>query len=117
MKKYKKDEIIECSVTGFENYGIFVGVDNDFSGLIHISEISDDFVRNINDYITVGEKILAKVIDVDENNLKIKLSIKNVNYKINRDDNKIIESPKGFEPLEKNLKTWTEEKLKEINKS
>ena len=114
MKKYNKDDLIEVTVSGFENYGIFVSIDSDYTGLIHISEISEDFVRNINDYITVGEKIIAKVLEVDEKNAKIKLSIKNIDYKTNKDDTKILESPKGFEPLANNLNAWIEEKLKNI---
>ena len=112
MKRYKKDDLVEVTVTGFENYGIFVSINANYTGLIHISEISDDFVRNINDYITVGEKIMTKVLEVDEENKKMKLSIKNVDYKM--DDSKMLESPKGFDPLAHNLNNWIEDKLKDI---
>lgn len=114
MIKYKKDELVECLVTGIENYGIFIRVDYEYSGLIHISEISEDYVRNINDYVTVGERINAKIIEIDEDYFRMKLSIKNIDYKINKDSLKIIESPNGFGPLVNNLKNWTEKKLKEF---
>ena len=58
MEKYSKDEIIEGLVTGIEKYGIFVGLDEYYSGLIHISEISDDFVRNINNYVKKSGKLI-----------------------------------------------------------
>lgn len=112
MTRYKVGDIVECQVTGIENYGIFVNIDSEFNGLIHISEISDGFVRNVNDYITVGEKILAKVLEIDEENMRIKLTIKDVEYNKNKDNTKIAESPKGFEPLAKKLNSWIKEKLK-----
>ena len=63
MKKYKNGEIVTGCVTGIEKYGIFVSLDDYYSGLIHISEISDNFVRNIGDYVKIGETIKARVID------------------------------------------------------
>jgi len=114
MNRYKIDDIIECTVTGIENYGIFAKIDYEYSGLIHISEISDDFVRNVNDYITIGERIKAKVIEIDEDNLKMKLSIKNIDYKTSKNNKKIVESPRGFEPLANNLDNWVKEQLNKI---
>ena len=68
MTRYKRGEIITGYVTGIEKYGIFVNIDDNYSGLIHISEITSSYVRNINDYAKIGEIIRAKVIEVDENN-------------------------------------------------
>ena len=84
MKKYKNGEIVTGCVTGIEKYGIFVSLDNYYSGLVHISEISDSFVRNINDYVNIGETINVKILDVDENDFHLKLSIKNIDYRINK---------------------------------
>ena len=50
MCKYYKNEIVEGCVTGIEKYGIFITLDEYYSGLIHISEISDGFVKDINKY-------------------------------------------------------------------
>ena len=49
MLKYEKGKIVTGHVTGIEKYGIFVNLDEFYSGLIHISEISDGFVKDIND--------------------------------------------------------------------
>ena len=84
MSKYQVGDIVTVSVTGIEKYGIFVGLDEYYSGLIHISEISDGFVRNINDYVNLGETIKAKILEIDEEELHIKLSIKNMNYRITK---------------------------------
>lgn len=117
MSKYEKGKIVKCHVTGIENYGIFVGLDDYYSGLIHISEISTNFVRNINDYVKMGETIKAKIIETDEENNQVKLSIKDIDYRIeNRKSGKIKETPHGFLPLKENLNGWIEDKINEINK-
>ena len=81
MGKYQKGEIISGIVTGIEKYGIFVSLDNRVTGLIHISEVSDSFVRNVGDYAELNETIHAKVIDYDSKHKKLKLSIKNLHYR------------------------------------
>ncbi len=115
--KYEKGKIVKGHVTGIENYGIFVGLDDYYSGLIHISEISECFIRNINDYVKIGETIKAKIVDVDEDNYQIRLSIKNVDYKMNhRKKVKIVETPSGFLPLKDHLDEWISAKLEDSKK-
>ena len=116
MKKYKKDNIVVGSVTGIEDYGIFVNLDQDYSGLIHISEVSKNFVRDVNDYVNMGETINVKILDVDENKHHMKLSIKDIDYRINKKNkNKIEETEKGFATISKMLPRWVKSKLEEIN--
>ena len=117
MLKYEKGKIVKGQVTGIENYGIFISLDEFYSGLIHISEISDGFVKNIKDYVNIGETIRVKIVDVDEENYHLKLSIKNINYKIrNKKNNVLIETKQGFKPLERNLSDWINIKLDELTK-
>lgn len=110
---YKIDDVIKCVVSGFKEYGIFVKIGEEYAGLIHISEISESFVKNVTDYAEIGEEIYAKVLEIDEENKQLKLSIKNLNYKI---DGKDIndEDLNGFLPLKNNLNIWINEKIKEI---
>ena len=118
MTRYEKDEVVIGYVTGIEKYGIFVNLDEYYNGLIHISEISPNFVRNVNDYVNIGETIKMRILSVDEKNHKVKLSIKNLNYKMRkRKRAKIEETPLGFSTLENNLSGWIEEKLSEIDKN
>ena len=115
MSKYEKGKIVTGYVTGIEGYGIFVTLDEYYSGLIHISEISSNFVRNINDYVNIGETIKAKVVDTDDENYHVKLSIKDVNYRINNQKRtKIVETNEGFMPLKNNLDQWINNKLMEM---
>ena len=81
MDLFKPGDIIKGQVTGIENYGIFININAEYNGLIHISEISEGFVKDINDFVKIGETIYCKVLEVDEENCNLKLSIKNINYK------------------------------------
>ena len=116
MTKYKKGRIIRGTVTGIESYGAFVSCDEYYSGLIHISEISHNFVKNITDYVNVGDVIFVEILDVDEELGQLKLSIKNIEYKkktiIKR--KKIIETSLGFTTLAYKLPIWIEESVKNI---
>ena len=49
-EKYKIGSVVLGYVTGIKEYGIFVQLDNNTSGLIHISEISNKYIENVNDY-------------------------------------------------------------------
>ena len=115
MDEIKINDIIEATVTGIQKYGAFVLINEKYDGLIHISEISSGYVKNINDYIKIKDKIYAQVVDIDRENNKFKLSIKNIDY---RNDGKIINNEdnfsNGFEPLKEHLDLWINEKIKEI---
>ena len=52
MSKYENGKIVTGCVTGIENYGIFVSLDEYYSGLIHISEISHGFVKDVHDFLS-----------------------------------------------------------------
>ena len=54
MKKYNVGDIIKCKVTGIESYGIFVNVDENYQGLIHISEIADNYISDISLYLPLN---------------------------------------------------------------
>ena len=115
MNDIKINDIVEVTVTGIQKYGVFVLINNKYDGLIHISEISSGYVKNINDYVKIKDKIYAQVVGIDNENNKYKLSIKNIDY---RNDGKIISDNEnfsnGFEPLKEHLDIWINEKIKEI---
>lgn len=111
---YKVGDIVKCLVTGFKDYGMFVKIDDEYSGLIHISEISEGFVKNVSDYGESGEIIYAKVIDVSEEEKHLKLSIKDIHYKIDGKDIKTSDED-GFKSLKNHLDIWVNEKLEEMN--
>ena len=105
-------KIIKGRVTGVEKYGIFVHLDNDYNGLIHISEVSEQYVRDINSFVSIDEIIYCQILEIDEVNKKIKLSIKDINYKSTPSNRGVEETRLGFLPLKEHLNDWLEEKLK-----
>ena len=113
MTKYIKDKIVTGCVTGIEPYGIFVSLEDNYSGLIHISEISKDFVRNVTDYAKLGDILNMRVLEVDEKNRHIKLSIKDVEYK-NEYIGKVLETKNGFNTLREKIPEWTKEGIARI---
>ena len=114
MDKVQIKDIIKVKVTGVQNYGAFVN-NNEYEGLIHISEISYGYVKNVNDYLKIGDIIYAEVVDIDEEDKHLKLSIKDIDYK--KDGarlKRMAETKSGFKPLKDNLDNWINQKIKEI---
>lgn len=118
MAKYEKGKIVKGVVTGIETYGVFVSFDEYYSGLIHISEISHGFVKNINDYVKIGQTIYVEILDVDEELSQLRLSIKNIDYNkrtvLKR--KKIEETSLGFKTLAYKLPLWIDNNLKKSKK-
>ncbi len=115
MASYKIGSIVKGQVTGIEKYGAFVKFDNDYTGLIHISEISNDYVNKIEDFIKVDDQVYCQILDVNDKDKQLKLSIKNINYKP-LNEGKVKESRLGFLPLKMNLDKWINDKISEIKK-
>ena len=113
-KKYKKVNIVKGVVSGITNYGIFIKVDDEYSGLIHISEISDKYVNDPKKFADVDEIINVEILDIDECESQMKLSIKNIEYRSNipRRKKKIVETRQGFSTLAYKLPFWIEENIK-----
>ena len=71
--------IVEGKVTGITSFGAFVELENGKTGLVHISEIADTYVRDINDFLKEQDRVKVKVINITDG--KIGLSIKQANPK------------------------------------
>ena len=66
---------LEGKVTGITHFGAFVDLSGGVTGLVHISEIADNYVKDVNDHLKIGDMVTVKVINVDKDG-KIGLSIK-----------------------------------------
>ncbi|MBD3282258.1 MAG: S1 RNA-binding domain-containing protein [Candidatus Portnoybacteria bacterium] len=73
LEKYKEGDTVEGTITGIVDFGAFVKFD-DLEGLIHISEIDWQIIENPADFFEVGDKVKAKIVDIDDD--KISLSTK-----------------------------------------
>lgn len=67
--------IAQGKVAKITNYGAFVDLEDGGTGMIHISEVANTYVKDINDHIKVGDTVSVKVISINEQN-KVSLSIK-----------------------------------------
>ncbi|MGT2868037.1 S1 RNA-binding domain-containing protein [Streptococcus dysgalactiae subsp. equisimilis] len=109
------------TITGIKPYGAFVALENGTTGLIHISEIKTGFIDNINQLLTIGDKVLVQVVDVDEFTHKASLSLRTLEedkhhvahrHRFSNSRHKI-----GFKPLEEQLPQWIKESLQYLKKN
>ena len=73
----KQGTTVEGKIKSVAPFGAFVELEGGSVGLVHISEVSLDYVQNINDYLKPGDIVKVRVVSVDEKG-KINLSIKKV---------------------------------------
>lgn len=111
---YTVGQVLEGKVTGIQAYGAFVYIDEQTTGLIHISEISSGFVRDVEHYLKIGDVVKVKVLEVDEHGNQLRLSIKalKLNSRKSRPRSKafVPNKPKiGFRSLKAQLDQWIKE--------
>ena len=68
-------QIVEGKVSGITGFGAFVDLPDGETGLVHISEVARNYVKDINEHLSVGQEVKVKVLSLDEKG-KISLSIK-----------------------------------------
>ncbi len=111
MQEIKEGNILIVRVKNIKKYGFFVTIDNSVDALVHISEISDNYVKAIDKFVTVGEVILARVIGIEGG--RANLSIKNMNYKLRKTCLRYLEKDfvvdKNFWTIEEKIEGWVKE--------
>ena len=104
--------IVEGTVVNITNFGAFVEVDGK-TGLVHISEVADSFVKDIRQHLNEQDKVKVKVISIDDNG-KISLSIKQAN--VQKKSAKPMEFDWGAEKNNKAASTNFEDKISKFLK-
>lgn len=119
--EYKIGEIRHGKISGIQPYGVFVALDEETQGLIHISEVQSGFTKNLASLLKIGDDVKVQVIDIDEYTKKISLSLRTLEptpqlsplrrkrYFTNR--NKKI----GFATIEAALPRWIQEDLEQLD--
>ncbi|WP_335870368.1 S1 domain-containing post-transcriptional regulator GSP13 [Bacillus sp. 2205SS5-2] len=124
--KYEVGTELKGKVTGIQPYGAFVALDEQTQGLVHISEITHGYVKDINEHLTVGDEVNIQVLSVDAAANKISLSIrateeapaattpKEAAKKPRRRQGQsnikaVEEAPAGFNTLKEKLEEWIEQ--------
>ena len=86
--------VVEGKVTRIMNFGAFVELEENKVGLIHISEVADEYVNSVSDFLNEGDTVQAKVISIDTNG-KIALSIKKLKQQQKQEAEKQFRNPKS----------------------
>jgi small subunit ribosomal protein S1 len=77
---YKPGMVVRGTVTKITNFGVFVELESDLEGLLHISELADHKVENPQDVVKANEEVDVKILRVDTQERKIGLSLKRAQW-------------------------------------
>ena len=77
---YLPGQIVRGHVTKITNFGVFVELEEDLEGLLHVSELADHKVENPQDVVKVGQELEVKILRVDTDERKIGLSLKRAQW-------------------------------------
>ncbi len=75
-REIKKDMVLKGKVTKIEKFGAFVELGAERPGLVHVSEMSHEYVKRPEDAVKIGDEVEVKVLDMDRHKKQIKLSMK-----------------------------------------
>ncbi|MDP1660570.1 MAG: S1 RNA-binding domain-containing protein, partial [Phycisphaerales bacterium] len=77
---YRPGMVVRGKITKVTNFGVFVELESDLEGLLHISELADHKVENPQDVVKIGEEVDVKILRVDTSDRKIGLSLKRAQW-------------------------------------
>ena len=119
--KYQVDQLIVGKVYNVKPYALFMSFDDGVTGLLHISEISDSFIRDIEKYGSVGYEIKVKILSIDKDNGFLRVSYKQVPpeemYSSHTNQRRMpTTSEDEFLPLKDKLDSWIKDAYENIEK-
>lgn len=89
---YKVGDVIKREINNITDFGLFVKIEKNIDGMIHISEASKDFIKNLSERFKLGDEVEAEIIEIDDEKKKVKLSIKKLELeKQNEEEKELIE--------------------------
>jgi len=78
VDKFAIDQVIDGEITEIKDFGAFMKITDDVDGLIHVSEISDERIGTPGDVLTIGDKVQAKIIGINEEKRQVRLTMRNL---------------------------------------
>ncbi len=106
--------IVKGKVTGITDFGAFVKLPNGKTGLVHISEIADTYVKDINNYVDRNETVKVKVLSIKEGGEKIGLSIRKALTEEEKERNR--QRALSFEDKLSEFKKESDRKLQDLER-
>ena len=118
---YQVGQLVIGKVYNVKPYALFMSFEDGVTGLLHISEISDSFVRDIEKYGSVGDEIKVKILSIDKENGFLRVSYKQVPseemFSSHANIRKIpTVTEEEFLPLKEKLDHWIDEAYSQIEK-
>lgn len=84
--------ILEGKVTGITRFGAFVQLENGETGLVHISEVADVYVKDVNDFVKENDTVRVKVLNVSPGKIGLSIRQADPNY---RERSRVTRAPRG----------------------
>lgn len=106
-RKYKINEVVLGTVVRLLDFGAFVEIEDGVEGLVHITEITDENITKPSEILNKGDKVKVKILEINESEKRIALSIKDAENKISEEVEKYNDEDEGnfaFADLLKNFK-------------
>ena len=118
---YQVGDLIIGKVYNVKPYALFMSFEDGVTGLLHISEISDSFIRDIEKYGSIGDEIKVKVLSIDKDNGFLRVSYKQVPseeaYSSHTNQRRLPNvTEEEFTPLKERLDDWIMEAYNQIEK-
>ena len=110
---YRLGDVIKGKVARVAGYGAFIELDNDIDGLVHISQISEERVEKIKDFLNEGDEVSARVIKIDKDERRIGLSVKAADY----DEDALAKEVAAYDEVGEDLTTSLGDLLDEATAS
>lgn len=120
--------VVEGKITGITNFGAFVELEGKKTGMVHISEVSSTYVKDIKEHLKENQVVKVKVLSIGEDG-KISLSIKRAEapakeqpqkasrQSYNNDFQKKSNAPMSFEDMMNKFKQTSDEKMSDLKRS
>ena len=108
-------DILKGKVTGITKFGVFVELENGKTGMVHISEVASTYVREIRDYVQMGQEVTVKVLSVGEDG-KIGLSMKKAAETTGAAPAKPVAPPPTFDEILSDFMKSSNEKMSSLKK-
>lgn len=123
-------QIVEGKITGITNFGVFVDLGDNTTGMVHISEVASTYVNDIKEFVKQNDVVKMKVLNVSDDG-KISLSIKRAAEQPKRErretvttqkpDNSFVwtqkkSEPASFEEMMNRFKQTSEEKFSDLKR-
>ena len=118
---YQVGQLVIGKVYNVKPYALFMNFEDGVTGLLHISEISDSFVRDIEKYGSVGDEIKVKILAIDKENGFLRVSYKQVPaeeaYSSHTNQRRLpTVTEEEFKPLQEKLDEWINDAYSKIVK-